>query len=119
MPLRIFECKLCGHQRETLRNKIPKCNHGQEEEGTPVPLSDMEELLTAPNQKFMVTSNEEKGISKIKDQEKILKARARNYSRDREIDDNIQLNKLNGLDEQVARNLLNSKGERRRKIDDV
>lgn len=119
MPLRIYKCDLCGHVRETLRARVPKCNHNQEEEGEPVPLKDMVEVITAPNHKFMVAANAEKGTSKLKDQEKMLKERARNYARDKEIDDNIQINKLNGLDEQVAKSFLNKKGEKRRKIDDI
>lgn len=78
-----------------------------------------EEIVEAPNQKFMVCANSNTGTSKGKDQEKMLKARARNYSRDVDIDDNIQINRLNGLDAQVNKNLLNNKGQRRRKIDDV
>lgn len=119
MALRIYKCPLCGYEQETIRNRIPKCNHNQDEEGTPVPLTDMEEVITAPNQKFMVSSDPERGKSKLKDQEKTLRARARNYSRDRDIDDNISINRANGLDAQVNNNLLNSKKERRRKIDDI
>lgn len=119
MALRYFKCPLCGHERETLRNRIPKCNHNQEEEGSPVPLKDMEEILSAPNQKFMVAANPHTGTSKIKDSEKTLKARARNHSRDVLGDENIQINSDMGSKESVSRNLLNEKGERRRKIDDI
>lgn len=119
MPLRIYKCRTCGHERETLRNKVPKCNHHQDEEGFPIPLLEMEEVLTAPNQKFMVSADPEHGKSKLKDQDKVLKQRARNHSRDVLIDENIQINKLNGLDEQVTKSFLNTKGERRRKIDDI
>jgi hypothetical protein len=119
MPLRIFKCPLCGYERETLRNRTPKCNHNQDEEGSPVPLTDMEEVLTAPNQKFMISADPEHGKSKIKDQDKMLKSRSRNHSRDVLIDENIQINKLNGLDDQVSKSFLNTKGERRRKIDDI
>ena len=78
-----------------------------------------EEIIEAPNQKFMVSANKATGTSKLKDSEKVLRERARNHSRDVEIDQNIQLNKANGLDASVQVNLLNSKGERRRKIDDI
>lgn len=119
MPLKLYKCPLCGYERETIRNRIPKCNHNQEEEGEPVPLTDMEELIVAPNQKFMVTANAEKHSSKIKDGERVLKARARNHSRDVDGDTTIQKNLDNGLHEQVARSLLNPQGTRRRKIDDI
>jgi hypothetical protein len=77
------------------------------------------EILTAPNQKFMVTADVEHGKSKIKDQDKMLKARSRNYSRDVNLDDNIAINTANGLTQSVAASFLNKKGERRRKIDDI
>lgn len=84
-----------------------------------LPKDEWEVVITAPNQKFMVCGNAEKGISKLKDQEKILTARARNYSRNVDIDDNIQINLKNGLKDQVQRNLLNKDGLRRKKMDDV
>lgn len=78
-----------------------------------------EELLVAPNQKFMVSANKATGTSKMKDSKKVLTERARNHSRDVELDDNIQVNNANGLEAKVKMNLLNEKGERRRKIDDI
>lgn len=78
-----------------------------------------EEVITAPNQKFMVTANKATGTSKLKDSTKILTERARNHSRDHDIDNNIQLNEANGLKASVKTNLLNERGERRRKIDDI
>ena len=84
-----------------------------------LPKKDWEELLTAPNQKFMVSANKSTGTSKIKDHTKQLTERARNHSRDNDLDDNIQKNLANGMKEQVNRAFLNEKGERRRKIDDI
>lgn len=78
-----------------------------------------EEVLTAPNQKFMVAANKGTGASKLKDSTATLTARARNHSRDHDLDNDIQLNLANGLERQVRTNLLNSKGEKRRKIDDL
>lgn len=78
-----------------------------------------EVVLVAPNQKFMVTSNASEGTSKLKDSAGLLKARARNHSRDVLGDDTIQVNLDAGSKESVARNLLNDKGQRRRKIDDI
>ena len=82
-------------------------------------LSIWEELLVAPNQKFMVAANPEKGSSKLKDSQKILTERARNHSREVELDDNVQVNRANGLSAKVDLNLLNEKRERRRKVDDL
>jgi hypothetical protein len=104
MPLKQYKNKNTGEIKESLKPQDP---------------SEWEEVLAAPNQKFMEVSNPEKGTSKIRGQQKMLTERARNYSRDREIDDNIQINRVNGLGTQVSKNLLNSKGERRRKIDDL
>lgn len=103
MPLRIYKNRVTGEEKRTLK-KLD---------------GDWEEVISAPNQKFMVSANKATGTSKIKDLEKTLRARARNHSRDVDLDNNIQLNKANGLDAQVNANLLNSKGERRRKIDDI
>lgn len=117
MPLRYFKCPVCEKVRETLRKKTPKCNHNQCEEGTPIPVAEMEEVIKAPNGKFMITANAATGRSKIKDLKGQLTERARNHSRDTLLDETIQLNKDNKLG--VANNLLNEKGERRRKIDDI
>lgn len=103
MPLRIYRNTKTGETRRSLK-KLD---------------GEWEEVISAPNQKFMVTANAATGTSKIKDSEKTLRTRARNHSRDVDIDNNIQLNKANGLDASVQTNLLNSKGERRRKIDDI
>lgn len=78
-----------------------------------------EPVIEAPNQKFMITADAFEGKSKIKDSDKMLKARARNHSRDVLGDETIQTNLDAGSKESVARNLLNSKGEKRRKIDDI
>lgn len=103
MALRIYKHKTTGETKRTLK----------------VLSGDWEEVISAPNQKFMVTANAATGKSKLKDATAILTARARNHSRDHDLDNNIQLNKMNGLDAQVKRSFLNEKGERRRKIDDI
>lgn len=103
MALKYYRNKVTSEERRSLKPLGPE----------------WEEILVAPNQKFMVSSDPEKGKSKLKDQDKILRARARNHSRDHDIDDNIQLNTANGLTSAVKANLLNSKGEKRRKIDDL
>lgn len=104
MGLKIYKNKSTGEEKRSLK---------------PLPKDEWEELIVAPNQKFMVSSNSFEGKSKLKDSEKILKARARNHSRDVLGDETIQTNLNNGLKESVTRNLLNEKGQRRRKIDDI
>ncbi len=84
-----------------------------------LPEAEWDVMILPPNQKFMVTANEGMGTSKLKDGDKVLKARARNHSRDVMGDDNIQTNLNMGASDSVARNLLNSKGQKRRKIDDI
>ena len=71
-----------------------------------------EMLIKAPNGSFTVQG-------KPKDLEGILKARARNHARDVEMDDNIAFNKNQGRDAQIHANLLNDKGLRRTKLDDL
>lgn len=116
MPLRYFECPICGYIRETLRNKTPKCNHNQEEEGEPLPLVDMEELMVPPQTKMMEKVDPYTGKSRMKDQQKILKERARNFSREHELDELIQINKNNDL---AGTQFLNKEGKRRKKVDDI
>lgn len=77
------------------------------------------EVISAPSSKFMVKANLATGRSKLKDADKILRARARNHSRDVGLDDLIHVNRVNGLEDKVKLNLLNEKGERRKKIDDL
>jgi len=81
------------------------------------PGEEWEEVIKAPNGKFMVKANKATNRSKLKDSEKVLKERARNHSRDHMLDDNIQLNQHNQFG--VNQNFLNEKGEKRRKIDDI
>lgn len=103
MALKVYVNKVTGEEKRSLKKLS----------------GEWEEVLTAPNQKFMITADVEHGKSKLKDQDKILKARSRNYSRDVNLDDNISINKANGLDAAVNANFLNKKGEKRRKIDDI
>lgn len=104
MALKIYQNKETGEIKRSLKT---------------LPSDLWEVLIVAPNQKFMVTANADAGTSKLKDSEKELTARARNHSRDVNGDDNIQINLNAGSKESVAANLLNDKGERRRKIDDI
>ena len=101
MPLRYFKNTKTGEIKRSLK----------------VLEGEWEEVIQAPNSKFMVCADPGTNRSKIKDLEPILKERARNYSRDVDLDDNIQINKDNELG--VSQNFLNEKGEKRKKIDDL
>jgi hypothetical protein len=102
MALKYYKNKETGEEKRSLKKLDPEL---------------WEEVIAAPNQKFMVCANAATGQSKLKDHTKVLTARARNHSRDHDIDNNIQLNTANGVN--VAPTLLNEKGERRKKIDDI
>ena len=104
MGLKYFKNRTTGEVRRSLK---------------PLDQVEWEEVISAPNQKFMVSANKSTGKSKMKNATAILTERARNHSRDVDADATIQLNLANGLEGQVKRNLLNSKGERRKKIDDI
>ena len=104
MPLKVYKNKKTGDERRSLK---------------PLDPNEWEEQIVAPNQKFMVAANPEKRTSKMKDATKAMTARARNHAREHDLDDTIQTNLNNGLKTQVRKNLLNSKGERRRKVDDI
>ncbi len=104
MALRYYKNKKTGEITKSLKKLSNK---------------DWEEVLTTPNQKFMTPANKATGTSKLKDNTKRLTERARNHSRDVNLDDNIQTNLANGMKEQVTRSFLNEKKERRRKIDDI
>lgn len=101
MPLKYYQHKETGEIKRTLKGS---------------PGEDWTEVIKTPNGKFMVCANKATGKSKLKDMEKILTERARNHSRDQNLDDTITLNKDNQF--AVHNNLLNEKGERRKKIDD-
>ncbi len=104
MALKYYKNKKTGEIKRSLK-KLPE--------------DEWIEQLTAPSQKMMISANSSTGTSKLKDSTKQLTERARNYARDVEIDDDISLNKANGLDAQVQQSFLNAKGERRKKIDDI
>lgn len=104
MGLKLYRNKQTGEEKRSLK----KLSNDQ-----------WDEILVAPNQKYMISANASTGTSKMKNSEKILKSRARSHSRDVLGDDTIQINIKNGLHESVAKNLLNTKGEKRRKIDDI
>lgn len=104
MGLKYYKNKLTGEEKRSLKTLPPE---------------DWDVILVAPNHKFMISTGDNEGKSKLKDSAGALKARARNHSRDVLGDDTIQTNLDAGSKESVARNLLNEKGQRRRKIDDI
>lgn len=104
MALKYYKNKTTGEEKRSLK---------------PLPKDQWEEILVAPNQKFMVTADASEGTSKLKDSQKMLTERARNHSRDVLGDETIQTNLDAGSKESVSKNLLNGQGQRRRKIDDI
>jgi len=72
--------------------------------------------LSAPNAKMLEPRNKEKGLSVLKDQNKILKSRSRNHARDVELDELITTN-----DEKYVKQnqWIREDGRKRRKIDDI
>ncbi len=78
------------------------------------------QVLIAPNSKFMELKDPQTGKSVLRNQTAILKARARNHSRDVDLDDSIQRGTLNSVSPSLIKNnFLNNKGEKRRRIDDI
>lgn len=105
MPFRWFKCTKC---QEEFRSRQEKPFHCDVEES--------EVLLSAPSTKFMELKDPERGKSSIVNQDKILKERARNHSRDNELDDLIGSNDK----ETISKNgWLNDRGTKRKAIDDI
>ena len=77
MGLKYYKNKVTGEERRSLK-VLPK--------------EEWDEIIVAPNQKFMVTANAAEGTSKLKDSQKMLTERARNHSRDVLGDETIQTN---------------------------
>ena len=77
------------------------------------------EKLVAPQAKFLEKINEDRGISRQKGLTAILKERARNHSRDVDLDKTIHISRINGMDSFAKKNFLNKNGTKRRKIDDI
>lgn len=118
MPINRFKCDLCGFERDSMR-AAPKCNHNQEEEGVPHPVREMTKILAAPQAKFLEPRDEvskDRGKSVLKDQNKILKERARNHSRDVDMDDLIQSTPKEAA---AGAKWLRADGTKRKKIDDL
>jgi len=76
----------------------------------------MEVVLGVPNALFLETINPATNKKITKDFQKIITARARNHARDIIGDELIQINRTNGI---IKKTLLNKRGERRIKLDDI
>lgn len=105
MSIKTWKCPKCGVEFKT-KVEVPEHCEGVK----------AELIITSPGTKFMEKMDPERGKSKMVDQEKILKERARAYSRDNELSDLIEKN-----DKQLAymSKWLKSDGTKRKKIDDL
>lgn len=85
MPVRYFKCQEeeCEEVFRTFKDNpsCPKCKNKK-----------VKKLLKAPEAKFMESVDPERGKSRMKDADKILKERARNHSRDNDLMDLVQMN---------------------------
>lgn len=114
MPVRYYECPVCRKMVRTMKKEVPKCNHGEEA----IAIS-MQEVLVAPELKFQEYKDhiaKEKGRPQLKNQQRILRERTRNHSRDYEMHDLIQ---SNDPDEAKKNQWVNEDGSVRKKIDDM
>ena len=112
MPLKWFHCDICDSEIRTF-DPDPICTHGGD---TSRPPRDMTELLVAPKTKFMEKQDDFRGKSRLRDQEKILRKRAREYSRENEMHELIA---NNPKEEAVKNGWVNREGVKRKKIDDL
>jgi len=103
MPLRYWKCPECEEVYRSFKEAPSHCEIASEQ------------LLSAPKTKFQET-DEWTGKSKVVGEEKVLKARARNHSRDHDLDDLIAKN-----DRHTAKqnHWITESGQKRRAIDDL
>lgn len=104
MALKKWKCQKCKQETETFKNAPVHCE-------LPMQLE-----LEAPQAKFMEPRDKAKGKSVLKDQNKLLKERSRNHSRDQELDELIT---MNSKDLAVKNKWVNEDGRKRKKIDDI
>ena len=122
MALKTYKCPVCGHIKKSFKAGIT-CDHtavisSEDSDIDRAPVV-MEEILSAPGAKFMESrdpESKEKGKSILKNQDKILRERARNHSRENELHDLIQTN-----DDKMSKEnkWVNANGEKRKRIDDL
>jgi len=103
MAVNWFRCKKCGIE---IRSKGESPIHCDEV---------MEKLLKAPLVTMKEPQDKVRGKSKLKNQEKILKERARNHSRDIDMPELIE---SNPMIEAVKNGWVREDGRVRKKIDD-
>ena len=101
MPIRLYKCSTCGFEKKALR---PQECHGP-----------MEILLVAPSTKFLEPRDKDRGKSIIKDQDKILKERAKDHVRANDYHDLTQTNN-NAMAERIG--WINEKGRVKTKLED-
>jgi len=107
MALNYFECKVCFTITRSFDNNIVHCDQPTRK------------LLAAPNAKLMEPRDalaKDRGKSQLKGHTEIIRARTRNFKRDHELNDLIQLNDKNRVNQC---GWLNEGGTKRRKIDDI
>lgn len=104
MPIRWFKCTKCEKEFRSKKENPVHC------EGYYSEL-----ILKAPNFKMQET-DPKTGKVRMQDQDKILRERARNHSRDNDLDDLIQKNNPNDAKKNAW---INEKGEKRKAIDDL
>lgn len=104
MAIRTWKCNKCEAEFKTKQHAPTHCE---------LPAS---ALISTPNTKFMEKQDPHKNKSVMVGQEKILRARAREYSRDKELDDLIQRNEHKVSTEN---RWLTRDGVKRKKIDDI
>lgn len=104
MPLRLWECTVCGHQLQSKKDGNQHCDHI------------MTQVITAPLTKFMEKTDADRGKSAMVDQQKTLKERARKHSREVDTHDLIQGNERELA---IKNGWINGNGEKRKAIDDL
>lgn len=103
MALRIWQCKTCNEVIKTFKNDPIHCNE----------IMDLQ--LAAPQAK-MLEPRTPGGKSVLKDQNKILRARSRDHTRDFELDELI----ANNSKDLARKNMwITDKGRKRTRIDDI
>lgn len=104
MPIRTFQCQSCKKQ---FRSKQEQPRHCE---------MPADNVLVAPQTKFMEVTHADKGISRMVNQDKMLKSRARSHSRDVEMNDLIE---NNPREEAIKNGWIREDGQTRKAIDDI
>jgi DNA-directed RNA polymerase subunit RPC12/RpoP len=105
MALRVYKCSSCGDEVRTLKSAPEHCG------------KKMETTLTAPQVKFVEPRDpERKGRSVLKDQNRMLKERAKTHVRENELNDFVQ---EHGVQAAKQFGWVTEKGTVRKKIDEL